>query len=62
MLMATITPNAPRSGCNSSSAPTTAITPAIGKKPLPKSCMQCCLRTVKSAAYSTQASFISSEG
>ncbi len=50
MLMETTTPNAPRSGCSSSSTPTTAITPAIGAKPLRKSCMKSCLRTVKSAA------------
>jgi hypothetical protein len=60
--MQTTTPKAPRSGSSISSAPTSAIAAAIGMKPLVSLCMYCCLRTVKSAAYSTATTFMISDG
>ena len=62
MAMQTITPKAPRSGSSSSKAPTRPIATIIGKKPFVSLCMYSCLRTVKSAAYSTTAIFMISDG
>jgi hypothetical protein len=62
MAMQTITPKAPRSGSSSSRPPTSPIATIIGRKPLVSLCMYSCLRTVKSAAYSTTAIFMISDG
>ena len=62
MAMQTITPKAPRSGSSSSKAPTRPIATIMGRKPFVSLCMYSCFLTVKSAAYSTTAIFMISDG
>ena len=67
MAITATTAKAPKSGSASSSPPTSTMAPAIGTKPFHRlsrknPCKYTALREVKSAAYTTTASFISSDG